>query len=183
MSYKWWLITAVCLFVMGMALGLTVPGGTDSTFFSEELAAFEQLASILTPFTVTMAVFVFLKNILVLLLSFMFSPLLCLLPAGALLLNGGLLSFVSAIIIQEKSLGYLVAGVLPHGIFEIPALIIGEAAALSFGFAVITALISKDSRRLLFPKLRQNLRYLVIACALLAPAAIIETYATPLLLY
>jgi len=183
MSYKWWVLIAVCLFVLGMVLGLAVPGGTDSTFFSEELEAFEQLASMLTPFTVTMVLFVFLKNVMVLLLSFMFSPLLCLLPAGALLVNGGLLSFVSAIIIQEKSLGFLLSGVLPHGIFEIPAIIIGEAAALSFGFAVITALISRGSRKLLFPKLRQNLRYLVIACALLAVAAVIETYATPLLLY
>jgi len=131
---------------------------------------------------------------------------------------------VSAIIIQEKSLGFLVAGVLPHGIFEIPALIIGEAAALSFGFAVIMLLFRKESwavlvsftkqsfwhflltlflilitgifpivivmalltdetRSIFIPKLKQNLRYLIIACALLAPAAVIETYATPLLLH
>ena len=183
MSYKWWVLIAVCLFVIGLALGLMVPDSADSTFLSEELAAFEQLASMLAPFTVTMAVFLFVKNVVVLLVSFMFSPFLCLLPAGALLLNGGLLSFVSAIVIQQKSLGFLLAGVLPHGIFEIPALIIGEAAALSFGFAVITALISRDSRGLLFPRLKQNLRYLMIACALLAPAAVIETYATPLLLH
>jgi len=57
MSYKWWVLIAVCLFVLGMALGLTVPGGVDSTFFSEELAAFEQLAGMLIPFTATMGFF------------------------------------------------------------------------------------------------------------------------------
>jgi stage II sporulation protein M len=71
---------------------------------------------------------------------------------------------------------------LPHGIFELPALIIGEAAAFSFGTAAILALFKKERRNLLLPNLKQNLIYLLIAFALLLPAAIIETFVTPLLL-
>ena len=101
---------------------------------------------------------------------------------SGLAFNGLLISFISVIVVQKKSLGFLLAGMLPHGIFEIPALIIGEAAALSFGAMVITALISRKRRTLLLPNLKQNLKYLLIAFVLLVPAAIIETYVTPLFL-
>jgi stage II sporulation protein M len=59
---------------------------------------------------------------------------------------------------------------------------LGEAAALSFGAAVMLTLLKKERVDLLLPSLKRNLIYLAIACALLLPAAIIETYITPLLI-
>jgi stage II sporulation protein M len=82
-------------------------------------------------------------------------------------------------VVREKSLSFLLAGLLPHGIFEIPALIIGEAAALSFGVAMIVALFTRDRGNRLLPRFKANLKYLLIALALLVPAAIIETFVTP----
>jgi stage II sporulation protein M len=181
MSYKKWLFIAAGLFAIGIVLGLAMPANVAG-LLTEDLAALEALASILGPFQVTTALIIFLKNVAALLVSFLFSPLLCLVPILALTVNGWLLSFVSVIIVQEESLGLLLAGLLPHGIFELPALIIGEAAALSFGVTTIVALIAKNRRSQLLPNLKRNLRYLVIACVLLLPAAIIETYVTPLFL-
>jgi stage II sporulation protein M len=181
MSYKKWIFIAVGLFAIGMAIGLAMPTNIAG-LLTEDLAAIEALASILGPFQVTTVLIIFLKNVSALLVSFLFSPLLCLVPILALTVNGWLLSFVSVIIVQEESLGLLLAGLLPHGIIELPALIIGEAAALSFGTMTIVALIAKNKRNQLLPNLKQNLRYLVIAFALLLPAAIIETYITPLFL-
>ena len=181
MSFKRWNLVAVCLFGIGIVLGLTAQD-TIANFLAEDLAALQELGASLGPFKVTTAIFIFIKNISAVLLSFIFSPILCLLPILALVLNGWLLSFVSAIVAQEKSLGFVLAALLPHGIFELPALIIGEAAALSFGTMVIMALISKERRKLLLPNLKQNLRYIMVACVLLVPAAIIETYVSPLLL-
>ena len=181
MSYKKWIFIAVGLFAIGMAFGLAMPTNIGG-LLTEDLAAIEALASILGPFQVTTAIIIFLKNVSALLVSFLFSPLLCLVPILALTVNGWLLSFVSVIVVQEESLGLLLAGLLPHGIFELPALIIGEAAALSFGTMTIVALIAKNRRSQLLPNLKRNLRYLVIAFALLLPAAIIETYITPLFL-
>jgi len=181
MSYKRWIFVAIGLFGVGMAFGLAMPVST-AELFSEYQPAFEELAAIFVPFQVTTAIFIFLKNVSALLISFMFSPILCLPPIIALIVNGGLISFISVAVVQEKSLGFLLAGLLPHGIFELPALIIGEAAALSSGALIIVALVSKKKKELLLPGLKQNLRYLLIACALLLPAAIIETYITPLFL-
>jgi len=181
MSYKRWIWVAVGLFGIGMALGLAIPTSV-ADFMAEDLAALEELANLLGPFKITTAVFIFLKNASALLFSFLFSPLLCLTPILALMANGLLLSFVSSSVAQQESLGFLLAGLLPHGIFELPALIMGEAAALSFGTMAIIALISKKRRNQLPLNLKQNLRYLVVAWTLLLPAAVIETYITPLLL-
>jgi stage II sporulation protein M len=103
-------------------------------------------------------------------------------PILALTVNGWIIAFVSATVIQEESLGFLLAGLLPHGIFELPALILGQAAALSFGAMLILALFKKERREALPSTLKQNVKYLLIALALLVPAAIIEAYITPLLL-
>ncbi len=181
MSYRGWILVAVGLFATGMAFGLAMPDDTVNVF-AEDLAALEELAKVLGPFQLSTAAFIFLKNVSALLFSFILSPLLCLVPAIALTVNGWLLSFVSVTVIKQESAGLLLAALLPHGIFELPALIIGEAAALSFGTMALIALISKKRRSQLRPNLKQNIRYMALAFALLLPAAIIETYVTPLFL-
>jgi stage II sporulation protein M len=181
MSYRGWVLVAVGLFAAGIVLGLMVPNNLDS-IFTEDVAALEELAQILGPFKLSTAGFIFLKNVSALVFSFIFSPLLCLAPVTALIVNGGLISFVSVAFAKQESVGLLLAGLLPHGVLELPALIIGEAAALSFGTMAIIALISKKRRSQLVPTLKQNIRYMALAFALLLPAAIIETYITPLFL-
>ncbi len=181
MSYRRWILVAVGLFATGMAFGLAMPADTVN-LFTEDLALIEELAKLLSPFKFSTAAFIFLKNTSALLFSFIFSPLLLLLPVLALTVNGWLLSFVSVMVIKQESVSLLLAGLLPHGILEIPALIIGEAAALSFGTMTIIALISRKRRGQLIPNLKQNIKYMALAFALLLPAAIIETYITPLFL-
>jgi len=155
----------------------------DSSLPSEYITAFEeQFGSILALPKPLIALFIFLKNTSALVISFVLSPILCLVPILALFINGWVIAFVSTLVIEEESLGFLLAGLLPHGVFELPALILGQAAALSFGVMAIRALFKKERRNLLLPGLKQNLKYFGVALALLLPAAIIETYITPLLL-
>ena len=182
MSYKRWIFLAVLLFGIGLVWGLATPMGITS-IFSEDVAALEELADFLTPLPqASVFILIFIKNVSVVLISFALSPIFCLVPVIALTTNGWIVGLVSTIVIQEKSLGYLLAGLLPHGIFELPALIMGEAVALSFGAALILAVFKKERRKLLLPNLKQNLRYLIAALALFLLAAIIETYITPLFL-
>jgi len=182
MSYKRWLFLAIFLFGIGLIWGLATPIDIPG-LLSEDVSALEELADFLSPLPqASVFVFIFIKNVSAVLISLVLSPVFCLVPVLALIINGGVIGLVSASVIQEKSLGYLLAGLLPHGIFELPAFIIGEAVALSFGAAVTLSLFKKERRKLVLPNVRQNLRYLVVALALLLPAAIIETYVTPLLL-
>jgi stage II sporulation protein M len=85
-------------------------------------------------------------------------------------------------VVKNTSLGYLLAGLLPHGIFEIPALMIGEAAAFSFGTSVLLGLLRKNSFAQVSSSFKKNLKYLMLAMLLMVPAALIETFITPLLL-
>jgi len=180
MKYRWWIIIAVLLFAIGIVFGLNAPPGIAS-LLSDELTALEEFGAILAPFTLSTVLFIFLKNVVALLVSFALSPIFCLVPILALAVNGWLVALVSTIVMEEESLGFVLAGLLPHGIIELPALFIGEAAALSFGAMAVIALFKKGKRNLLLPSLKQNLKYLFIALALMLPAAIIETYVTPLL--
>ena len=180
MSYKRWIFISLFLFGSGLAFGLATPAGTRLP--PEYITAFEELSRILVPFKVYTAIFIFMKNASSLLLSFIFSPILCLAPILALTLNGWIIAWVSNVVIQQESIGFLLAGLLPHGIFELPAFIVGQAAALSFGTTAIIALFKRERGNLLLSSLRQNSRYLILAFTLLLPAAIIETYITPLLL-
>ena len=182
MRYKRWVFISIFLFGIGLVSGLATPTGIID-LLAGDVTALEELAELLEPLPQSyVLVIIFFKNVSALLFSFALSPILCLIPVLALTFNGWLLGLVSTTVLQEESLGYLLGGLLPHGIFEIPALIMGEAVALSFGTAVILALFKKEERKRLLPNLRQNLRYLLIALALLLPAAIIETYVTPLFL-
>ncbi len=181
MSYKKWIFIAIGLFVIGLVLGLVAPTSITN-LLSDDTAALQELSETLVPFKFLTVILILAKNALSLLLSFALSPIFCLMPILALTVNGWLLSFISAAVIQEKSIGFVLAGVLPHGIFELPAFILGEAAALSFGAMVLLAIFKKEKRSQLLPGFKQNLRYLMVALALFVPAAIIETYVTPLLL-
>jgi len=182
MNYKRWIFVAIFLFGIGLAFGFTTPTGIAS-LISQDIAALEEFSGILIslPLPLT-AILIFIKNVSALVISFALSPILCLAPILALTINGWLIAWVSTAVIQEKSLGFVLVGLLPHGIFELPALILAQAAALSFGTMAILALVKRKRRNLLLPTLKQNLKYLLIALALLLPAAIIETYLTPLLL-
>ena len=180
MSYKRWIFIAIFLFGIALVFGLATPTGISLP--AEYIAALKELSGILVPFNALTVILIFAKNTSTLLLSFALSPIFCLVPILVLTVNGWLLAVISVTVIQEKSLGFLLAGLLPHGIFELPALILGQAAALSFGTMAILALFKRERRNLLLPSLKQNLRYLMVALVLLLPAAFIETYITPLLL-
>ena len=179
---KKWVFVAVFLFGIGLVLGWVAPT-VISDLISGNITAFEErIASILTLPKFLVAMLIFINNVSAVLFSFVLSPLLCFAPVVALVANGCLLSFVSVAVVQDESLGFLLAGLLPHGVIELPALILGEAAALNFGVIAIMSLFSKGGKNLLLTGLRQNVRYLLFAIVLFLPAAIIEVYITPLLL-
>jgi stage II sporulation protein M len=179
-KYRWWIVIAIALFAIGIAFGLADPLNITS-LLSDELIGLEELGGILAPFTFSMFIFIFIKNVITLLFSFAFSPIFAIIPVATLLLNGWIVGLVSTMVTEQESLGFVLAGILPHGVIELSALFIGEAAALSFGIMAVIALFKKEKRGLFLPSLKQNLRYLTLAVALMLPAAAIETYLTPLL--
>jgi stage II sporulation protein M len=181
MKYRWWLVITIGIFAVSIVIGLSRPT-MELGSVSGEADALQQLAKIIAALPPLLGVLlIFIKNLMSLVLSFIFSPILCLMPLFTLAANGWLIGVVSNSVVQGKSLGYLLAGILPHGIFEIPAFIMGEAVALAFGVAVMTALIKRHNKPIV-ATIKANIKYLAIAAILLVPAAFIEVLVTPLFL-
>lgn len=75
------------------------------------------------------------------------------------------------------------AGLLPHGIFEIPALMLGGAAVLRIGVGLVTPQIGKSMGEVLIELLADWTKvFLGLIVPLLAVAAVVETYVTPAIL-
>ena len=182
MRYRWWVIVAVVLFGAGIAFGLSAPAaGGDG--LSGDLGALEELARFITALPPwAMFLLIVFKNVTALLFSFVMGPFLLLVPLFSLALNGWVIGAVAGSVVAEHSIGYLLTGLLPHGILELPAFVMGQAASLSFGATAMLAVFRADRRGQFMPSLRLNLRYLAIACILLIPAALIEALVTPRLL-
>ncbi len=103
----------------------------------------------------------------------------------AYLVNVGLVGVVLAVF---KLVGYsplllFAAGLLPHGLFEIPALMLASAVMLRIGAMLVTPQIGKSMGQMIFELLADWLKvFLGVVVPLLALAALIETYVTPSIL-
>ena len=91
-------------------------------------------------------------------------------PLITAILNGYLLGFISTIAINKESI-LILWRILPHGIFELPAIFI----SMGLGIKLFTFLFQKDIGKSFFDFLTNSLRvFLFIIIPLLVIAAIIE---------
>jgi len=101
------------------------------------------------------------------------------------MLNIGLIGGLYALIelLGLNPLPMFLAGVVPHGIFELPALMIGSAVVLYMGAVIVTPQTGKSMGEVMIELLADWMKiFLGVVMPLLAVAAIIESYVTPGLL-
>ena len=102
------------------------------------------------------------------------------LPALALGVNAAILGMLASLIDGQWLL--LAAGILPHGIFELPALFLSLAAGLCL-CKNINVYIRKNEKGVMKPLLLNILRVVVLlVLPLLVIAAVMEAYVTPALM-
>lgn len=102
------------------------------------------------------------------------------LPALALGVNAAILGMLASLIDGQWLL--LAAGILPHGIFELPALFLSLAAGLCL-CKNINVYIRKNEKGVMKPLLLNILRVVVLlVLPLLVIAAVMEPYVTPALM-
>jgi stage II sporulation protein M len=98
------------------------------------------------------------------------------------------LSTIGALLGVFQLLGFspltlTINGLLPHGIFEIPALILASAAMLRIGVVLVTPQMGRSLGEVVLELLADWTKITIgVVVPLLLIAAIIETYITPLLL-
>ena len=95
-SYRKWLLVAALIFVAGLVIGIFPPEGIKR-LFAGEISGLRSIASFYAPFRFSTFIFILFKNALSLLVSFILSPLLDIMPLLSLFVNGWLIGFVATI--------------------------------------------------------------------------------------
>jgi len=144
-----WIIIALFFFLFGIFLAAFALGNED--FFLTELTKSQQdllaeMAEMIFAGPPLKGIAIlFLNNLLVSLQMMIFGFFLGITPLIGLFTNGALLgSIIAGLEYQGAStLVFLSLGVLPHGIFELPAFIISAAFGLKLGFHLLFPLPQK----------------------------------------
>lgn len=102
---------------------------------SEKLLSFfkQTYEPILGMSKISQILFIFLKNGFTSLLIIISGILFGIIPLASLISNGEMLGMIFGSNIQEYSIFYLLSGILPHGIIEIPCFLLTSAIGLKIG--------------------------------------------------
>jgi stage II sporulation protein M len=179
-----YITAAAILMFLAFALGAVMPMGEGSMADNPLFEGLESIVSYYQPYNPFSVIFLFLKNSLTALIAFALSPLLLVTPVLVLSLNGFLLGIVGNVMASQVSLNAALAALVPHGIFEIPALVLASAAGLRLGWAALRKLKAKlaHAQFSIAPDFAKSFRLFIVAIVLLLIAAVVETYVTPYVL-
>lgn len=169
--------------LLGLGIGLLVPEQAAQTLnsFMEQI----EQSGVITD-EGELSVFALLMNnwrAMLISAAYGFVPFLFL-PVISLVSNGILLGMLAALFrAQGTSLLVYLAGILPHGIFEIPALVFSIACGIHLCRNMCWLVTSRPDRTPLPAVLEDLLRVLVMVVApLTVAAAFVECYVTPVIM-
>lgn len=99
-------------------------------------------------------------------------------PMFFAVLNGFFIGHFSYNVALDYSLGFIAAALIPHGVIEIPTILLSSAAGMGLGYAFINRLRGQGSLRAEFGK--ALLLYITKIMPLLILAAVLEVTLTPI---
>lgn len=164
--------------VAGYSSAASFPSMAD-TLRESFSSRFEPILEMNNPFYIMFAIF--LNNAFVSLLFLVFGLVLGIFPVLFIASNGYVVGVIAYLVVQEKGLLFILLGLLPHGILELPMVFLAAAIGLRLGHQVFSALIGRPTQ--VKKELKEGLGfYFRWIMPLLLVAAIIETFITPLIL-
>jgi len=175
-KYVFW---STALFAFSLLLGYVISFYNPSLL--DTLMASVNLPEPGPPFE--FAVLIFINNAqiagMLVFLGFIFA----LLPILILFVNGMFVGVVSESVLRTESLAFLLVGLLPHGIIEIPLILISAGLGIKMGVGTFQVFLSvKNIRQYLLDFLVIAGIFFIIIVPLLFVAAMIESYVTGFLL-
>ncbi len=165
-------------FAIGYAAVMTVPevGDTIVSNFKQEVSPLKELSPL------GLMVGIFANNAFKCLLVIVLGLALGIAPIIFILANGLILGIVIGVTMKSTGLLYVLAGVVPHGVIELPLVFISAAIGLKLGVDVLRAFMGKDVK--VVDKLVESLMiFIVWIFPLLFLAAFVETFVTGPILY
>ena len=133
------------------------------------------------------AVDLFINNATVCLLSLGLGLIPFLFPTAFVLVSNGFIMGVLWAMYASQGLNpipYYIAGILPHGIFELPAIFISVTLGLYLSYTISKRIVqSKHAKGTVVPVLKNSaLTFVLVIIPLLVVAALVESFITPITL-
>jgi stage II sporulation protein M len=172
-------IFSICcfLFLFSLAMGYALGGNLNGNALQDLLGTFPDISSMSLP-----ELFAFIAaNNTVKSLLFMFGGLLGgVLPLFFVIFNGFTVGWVAYELGTTQGLGYVVAGLTPHGIVEIPAILLAMSMGMSLGYTTLNSLRGQGN---VVKEVKTALGFFITRVfPLLILAAVIEVTLTPLVI-
>lgn len=188
--YKYF-IAAALVFAAGVYLGFGYSEQFDA-LLKTQIEGLRTLAESLSEKNHSMLWFfgfIFLNNALKSILVLFAGVAFGIAPLAFLLINGMLVGYLGEMFAKTDQLGAFMIGILPHGIIEIPAIILACAYGIKFGSIMakgVLRMVSAQGRAAFTAELERFLKICVpligvLTVSLLA-AALIESMITPWLI-
>ena len=176
----WSLVLATGIFFISLVLGMLIGQNTVEGLLREFGAVLEPLASTDNP-SILLFLIIFINNAIKALGLIFLGILLGLPPLLFIGLNGFILGGLGSALESVNGWRYVIAGFVPHGVIEIPVILLATALGLTLGMESLKWLLRRESRvkLQLSDCFKVYLRWILPG---LAVAAIIEVFVTPLLI-
>jgi stage II sporulation protein M len=174
------LILATSIFFVSLVLGALIGQNTVEGLMRQFGVVLEPLASTGNP-SILSFLLIFINNAIKALGLVFLGILLGLPPLLFIGLNGFILGGLGSVLESVKGWAYVITSFVPHGVIEIPLILLATALGLTVGMESLKWLARRESRvkLQLSDCLKVYLRWILPG---LAVAAIIEAFATPLLI-
>ena len=122
---------------------------------------------------------ILINNLILIILLFTGSFLMGTTTVINLVHNGHSIGMLLSIYSKISSLAYFLSLTAPHGIFEIPAIIIAGAAGFKIPYEIIRYLAGRKEQILTKEDIKEYLTLALISIILIVIAAFVEAYITP----
>jgi stage II sporulation protein M len=171
---------SVFIFAATTVMGY-LAAGSNSELATEMTKELELLKWIMSLPSFMIMTVIFLKNLLTCAMSVLLGLGLGIVPFLVVTSNGFLLGVVAYGILNKEGFPFLLAGILPHGIIELPTVLVSIAIGFRLGYLLTIAILGEKPD--LVGEIRNAVHILIrLIMPLLLLAAFIETFITPIAL-
>jgi len=171
---------SVFLFGLTAVMGYYT-AAVDPEFASSWTRELEMLKWIMDQPPLLIMIIIFLKNLLASSMAMLLGLGLGLLPLMVVTSNGFILGIVAYEAVQKVGWLYLAAGILPHGIIELPVILVSIAIGFRLGYLLALSILREKAD--LSSEIRIAFHFLIRwVTPLLLLAAAVETLITPFIM-
>lgn len=171
-------LLATVLFSISTVLGTLVPTDTTLEILRDLVELFEPLENVNA---LSLLLLIFLNNAIKTLGVIILGVVLGVPPLLFLFVNGFMIGVLVSVSISIEGVGLVLAGLLPHGVIEVPLILLAAALGFAVGWQSFKWLVGRDSqvRTQLSRGLKLYLRWVLPGLFI---AAVIESFITPWIL-